>query len=347
MVMPNLDAIARAIVADGRGILAADETPRTIGKRFAALGVESTPDSRRAFREILFSTAGIAHFIGGVILQDETLRQLSSRGQPLVELLSERGIVPGIKVDLSTHPLALAPDELITEGLDGLRERLAEYRSLGARFCKWRAAILIGDNRPTLRCVHANAQALGRYAALCQEQGLLPIVEPEVLMEGDHTLERCEQVTGYVIERVFDQLYEAHVELEGILLKPNMVIEGHDCSRRADIHDVAVATLRTLKRHVPPAVPAVVFLSGGQSPTLATEHLNAMNQLDETMPWKVTFSYARALQDDAMSAWRGRNDNVRAAQRAFYHRARCNSAAALGQYRPDMESEAELHQTAA
>ena len=340
MKAANLAEVARAIVADGKGILAADETPSTLTKRLTAHAVESTPESRRAYREMLFSTPDIDRFIGGVILQDETIRQKSASGQPLLSLLIERGIIPGIKVDQGAHPMAGAPGELITEGLDGLRGRLEEYWQLGARFAKWRAVIIIGNGLPTLRCVRANAHALGRYAALCQEQGLVPIVEPEVLMDGAHTIERCEEVTGYVLQSVFDALFEQKVAVEGILLKPNMVIAGTDSDMQASVQDVAAATLRTLSRHVPPAVPGVVFLSGGQDYVLATKHLNAINQLDRSKPWKLSFSYGRALQDEALAAWRGRSENVGAGQHAFHHRAECDSAAVLGRYRSSMESEA-------
>ena len=335
----GLDTAARAIVTDGKGILAADETVPTLTKRLAAHSIESTAGSRRAYREMFFSTADISAFIGGVIMQDETIRQQSSTGAPLIALLAGRGVVPGIKVDQGARPMAGAPGERITEGLDGLRDRLAEYRRMGARFAKWRAVITIGDGSPTSRCVHANAEALARYAALCQEQGLVPIVEPEVLMDGSHTLERCEEVTGDVLHAVFGALFDQRVSLEGMLLKPNMVLPGRKCSRRASVREVAEATLRTLTRHVPPAVPAVVFLSGGQDPLLATNHLNAINQLDGPKPWKLSFSYGRALQDEALEAWQGRSEKMPAGQLAFYHRAKCDSAAALGSYRSAMESE--------
>ncbi len=340
MTTTSLEETARAIVADGKGILAADETVRTLTKRLSAHGIESTPDSRRAYRELFFSTPDIATFIGGVIMQDETIRQNSSTGRPLVSLLADRGIIPGIKVDRGALPMAGAPGERVTEGLDGLRDRLDEYRRLGARFAKWRAVIAIGDGLPTARCVHANADALARYAALCQEQGLVPIVEPEVLMDGAHTLERCEEVTGDVLHAVFDALFDQKVSLEGILLKPNMVLAGKDYARQASVEEVASATLRTLSRHVPPAVPAVVFLSGGQDHLLATKHLDAINQLERPKPWKLTFSYGRALQDEALEVWQGRGENVAAGQRAFRHRARCDSAAALGAYGSALESRA-------
>jgi len=340
MTKSPLEATARAIVADGKGILAADETPRTLTKRLAAHAIESTPETRRAYREMLFATPEIGTSIGGVIMQDETIRQSTSTGKPLIALLTERGIVPGIKVDLGTQPMAGAPGERITEGLDGLRGRLDEYRRLGARFAKWRAVITIGDGLPTSRCVQANALALARYAILCQEQGLVPIVEPEVLMDGIHTIERCEEVTGAVLHAVFDALFDHRVLPEGMLLKPSMVIAGHDCARQASVEEVATATLRTLTRHVPPAVPAIVFLSGGQDHRLATEHLCAINQLEAPKPWKLSFSYGRALQDEALEIWHGRRENVATGQRAFRHRAKCDSAAALGMYRSSMEREA-------
>jgi fructose-bisphosphate aldolase class I len=336
----DLNETAQAIVADGKGILAADETVATITKRLAARTIESTAESRRAYREMLFSTPGMAAYIGGVILQDETIRQKSSAGLPLIDLVTRQGIIPGIKVDQGAKPLAGSPGELVTEGLDGLRGRLDEYRKMGARFAKWRAVISIADRLPSATCVLANAHALGRYAALCQEQGLVPIVEPEVLMDGTHTLERCEEVTERVLQAVFDELFEQKVSLEGMLLKPNMVIAGHDCPKQASVGEVAEATLRTLDRHVPAAVPGVVFLSGGQDHVLATKHLSAINELDLPKPWKLSFSYGRALQDEALEAWHGKSENIPAGQHAFYHRAQCESAAALGRYSSAMEGEA-------
>jgi fructose-bisphosphate aldolase class I len=334
----DLGRTARAIVADGKGILAADETPGTLTKRFEAHRIESTPDTRRAYRELFFTTRGIAEYIGGVILQDETIRQRSSTGVPLASLLAAQGIVPGIKVDTGAKPLAGCPGEHITEGLDGLSARLDEYSAMGARFAKWRAVILIGDRLPTRTCVRANAHALARYAAICQDRGIVPIVEPEVLMDGSHTIERCEEVTAEVLHTVFDELFEQQVSLEGMLLKPNMVIAGTTCAAQASADAVAAATLRCLRRHAPAAVPGIVFLSGGQDHLAATLHLGLINQQQATKPWKLSFSYGRALQDEARTAWAGRQENVPAAQRAFYNRARCDAFAALGRYSPEMES---------
>jgi fructose-bisphosphate aldolase class I len=338
----TLGETARAMLANGRGILAADERPSTLTRRFAAFTIDSTADSRRAYREMLFSTPGISEYIGGVIMQDETIRQESSSGTPLIDLLKLEGIIPGIKVDEGARPLAGSPGELVTEGLDGLRVRLKAYRAVGARFAKWRAVILIDEGLPTAACVHANAHAMARYAALCQEEGLVPIVEPEVLRDGAHTIERCEEVTERVLQAVFDALFDQHVSLEGMLLKPNMVTAGRDLARQASDEEVAAASLRTLSRHVPPAVPAIVFLSGGQDHLLATQHLSAINQLDWPKPWKLSYSFARALQEEALQVWHGRSENVPAGQHAFYHRAQCDSAAALGRYRRDMESDAAL-----
>jgi fructose-bisphosphate aldolase class I len=330
--MEKLDDVARAIVADGKGILAADETPRTLGKRLAVHGIESTPESRRDYREMLFSTPDIAGFIGGIIMQDETIRQSTKAGKRLITLIEDRGIIPGIKVDEGTRPLAGALGELVTEGLDGLRDRFAEYRRMGARFAKWRAVFGIASGLPSARCIYTNADALARYAALAQEQGLVPIVEPEVLMTGAHTIARCEEVTGHVLHAVFDALYEQKIVLEAMILKPNMVTAGHDCVTQASIPEVAEATLRTLARHVPPAVPAIAFLSGGQDSVLATKHLDAIHRAEGAKPWVLSFSYGRALQDEALERWHGRGENVSDGQRAFHHRAECDRAAALGQY---------------
>ena len=343
----DMESTARMLVADGKGILAADETVSTLTKRFDALGIPSTEQSRRTYREMLFTAPGAAAFISGVIMHDETIRQKSSDGTPLTRVLGNLGVLPGIKVDTGAKPLAGSPGETVTEGLDGLRDRLAEYRGMGARFAKWRAVIRIGDALPSPACVIANAHALGRYAALCQEGGLVPIVEPEVLMDGAHTIERCEEVTAMVLHAVFHALVEQRVSLESMLLKPNMVVAGKACPRPASLAEVATATLRCLRRHVPAAVPGIVFLSGGQSDRLATAHLNAINRLPETKPWKITFSYGRALQDPALEAWHGRDDSLKSGQQALAHRARCNGAASLGTYTDEMEATSAVAATAA
>ncbi|OGW68852.1 MAG: fructose-bisphosphate aldolase [Nitrospirae bacterium RIFCSPLOWO2_01_FULL_62_17] len=340
MNVQDLDSTARALVAEGKGILAADETVPTLTKRFDALKIVSTEDSRRVYREMFCTTPGAAAFISGMIMYDETIRQKSAGGTPLADVLTKQGILPGIKVDTGAKTLAGSPDEKITEGLDGLRERLKEYRALGARFAKWRAVIRIGETIPSPRCVSANAHALARYATLCQEQGLVPIVEPEVLMDGAHTLERCENVTGFVLHSVFHALFEQGVRLEGMLLKPNMVISGKDCPKQASVQEVATATLRCLRRHVPAAVPGIVFLSGGQPSVTATAHLDAINRLGGPKPWAISFSYGRALQDVALETWHGKKENLKAAQQAFHYRAKCNSAAAAGRYTDGMEREA-------
>jgi fructose-bisphosphate aldolase class I len=339
MTTTDLKSTAQALVAGGKGILAADETPSTLTKRLDALRIESTPDSRRTYREMFFTTSGIAEFISGVIMQDETIRQRNSKGTPLADLLAKQGILPGIKVDNGAKPLAGSPGENITEGLDGLRDRLKEYREIGARFAKWRAVIVVSDALPSATCVNVNAHALARYAALCQEQGVVPIVEPEVLMDGSHEVERCEEVTGNVLHVVFNALFDQKVSLEGMLLKPNMVISGKECAKQASVKEVALATVRCLKRHVPAAVPGIVFLSGGQNHLIATAHLSVINQLEGPRPWKLSFSYGRALQDEALKVWQGKNENLKAGQRAFYHRAKCDSAAALGKYTDGMEAE--------
>src|SRR5215467_11179602 len=338
MERQGLEQTATALIAKGKGILAADETVPTLTKRFSTLKIESTEDSRRAYRELFFTTPDVSEFISGVILQDETIRQKNAAGTPLAEVLSKQGIIPGIKVDTGAKVLAGSPEEKITEGLDGLRDRLKEYSAMGARFAKWRAVIRITDTLPSPVCVNVNAHALARYAALCQEQGIVPIVEPEVLMDGSHTIERCEDVTSSILHAVFHTLFEQCVRLEGMLLKPNMVIAGKDCPKKASVEEVAMATLRCLRRHVPAAVPGIVFLSGGQSARLATVHLNAINRLPGAKPWKITFSYGRALQDAALEAWHGRDDNVKAAQEALSHRARCNGASSLGRYTDEMEA---------
>nr|MBV6630933.1 fructose-bisphosphate aldolase class I [Oceanococcus sp. HetDA_MAG_MS8] len=337
MNLEELNSTARALVNASRGILAADESTGTITKRFASIDLESTEENRRAYRDMLFTAPDLESTISGVILFEETLYQASSDGTPFPKLLASRDVIPGIKVDKGAKPMALCPGETITEGLDGLRERLQAYREAGARFAKWRAVIRISDELPTGACIEANAHALARYAALCQEQGIVPIVEPEVLMDGDHSIDVCEDVTSATLGAVFAQLDAQGVALEGMLLKPNMVISGSDCPEQADVEAVAAATVRTLKRYVPAAVPGIVFLSGGQSDELATAHLDAMNKLGDH-PWVLSFSYGRALQASALKAWCGQSENVQAAQTAFAHRARCNSAAVRGEYSADMEA---------
>jgi fructose-bisphosphate aldolase class I len=330
---------ARALVANGKGILAADESSGTIKRRFDAIGVESTEENRRAYRDLLFTAEGAEQWISGVILFDETIRQTSADGTPFPKLLESRGIIPGIKVDRGAKPLALAPDETITEGLDGLRDRFAEYRTLGARFAKWRAVYSIGEGRPSEYAVWTNAHALARYAALAQEAGLVPIVEPEVLMDGTHSLEQAYHVTARVQHAVFTELRDQRVELEGMLLKPNMVLAGYDAPEAAGVPEVAEATIRCLRHHVPAAVPGIVFLSGGQSDELATEHLDAINRLGP-QPWALSFSYGRALQHAAQHAWAGSADKVPPAQQAFLHRARMNGLARDGRWNRELEAEA-------
>ena len=334
-----LESTAAAMVAPGKGILAADESSGTIKKRFDKIRLESTFESRRAYRELLFAAPGAEKHISGVILFDETLRQKASDGRPFPELLASRGILPGIKVDAGAKPLAGFPGETVTEGLDGLRERLAEYRGLGARFAKWRAVIDVGAGIPTRYAIEANAAALARYAALCQEATIVPIVEPEVLMDGDHTIERCEEVTDAALTAVFDALFMHRVHLEGIVLKPNMVIAGKKCAVQASPQQVADATLRCLRRRVPAAVPGIAFLSGGQSEAEATLHLSLMNRAADR-PWQLSFSYGRALQQSTLDAWRGEAANVAAAQRTFLRRARLNGLARDGSYDAAMEKAA-------
>ena len=326
---------AAAIVAGGKGILAADESTGTITKRFDTIGVESTEKNRRAYRNLLFTAEGLEESIGGVILYDETIRQASDDGTPFATVLAARGVVPGIKVDTGAHDLAGFPGEKVTEGLDGLRGRLEEYYDLGARFAKWRAVITIGDGIPTDACIHANAHALARYASLCQEAGLVPIVEPEVLMDADNTIEVCDEVTGRTLRALYAELFEQDVHLRGTLLKPNMVISGKGCATQAPVETIARLTVHNFKRHVPALVPGIVFLSGGQSEVQATENLNAINQLEA--PWPLSFSYGRALQASALEAWRGAPENVEPAQRAFLHRARMNALAATGEWSADRE----------
>jgi len=337
--MGSLEETARALVAEGRGILAADESDGTIKKRFDSIGVESTEDNRRAYRELLFATEGAEEYISGVILFDETIRQRAADGTPFPKLLESKGVIPGIKVDKGAKPLALSDDETVTEGLDGLRERLAEYRELGARFAKWRATYSISADKPSEYCVWTNAHALARYAALCQEAGLVPIVEPEVLQDGTHTIAESAKATGRVLQAVYTELHDQRVDYPGSLLKPNMVLSGYDASDRAGVQEVAEATLQCFYKHVPAAVPGIVFLSGGQTDEDATAHLNAMNAMGPH-PWELSFSYGRALQAPALKAWGGKPENVEAAQRAYYHRAKMNGAARTGMYSPEMEREA-------
>ena len=337
MTGQDLAAVAAAMVAPGKGILAADESSPTIKKRFDSIGAESTEDQRRTYREMLFTTPGAAEFISGVILFDETLRQATADGTPFPEHLAAQGMLPGIKVDTGAKPLAGFPGEKVTEGLDGLRERLAEYRELGAKFAKWRAVIVIGDDLPTEFCIHANAHALARYAALCQEAGIVPIVEPEVLMDGAHTIERCASVTAATLDEVFAELARHRVDLAGTVLKPNMVISGTECPERAGVEEVAEATVVCLTAHVPEAVPGIAFLSGGQSAEEATAHLSAMNRLGPHA-WQLSFSYGRALQAPALKAWGGDSSAYGAGQSAFIKRARLNALARSGEYAPEMEA---------
>jgi fructose-bisphosphate aldolase class I len=337
--MSELRQIAERLVAEGKGILAADESNGTMDKRLKAAGVEPSEEMRRALRELLFTTEGAAEHISGVILYDETFRQSTADGTAFPRLLEDLGIVPGIKVDTGAKPLAGAEGEKITEGLDGLRERLAEYYEGGARFAKWRAVIAIdGDRLPSAYCIAVNAHALARYAALCQEAGIVPIVEPEVLMDGDHTIERSDEVTSEVLATVFGELRTQRVLLEGMLLKPNMVLAGYECPQQADDEEVAERTLRCLRRHVPAAVPGIVFLSGGQSDEDATNRLNLMNRKGP-QPWEVSFSYGRGLQAAALTTWAGDDSKVEAAQAQYRHRARCTGAARRGEYTEDMERE--------
>ncbi len=339
MSKQDLEKIARAMVTKGKGILAADESMGTIKRRFDSINVESNDTNRRAYREMLFTTPGIEEAISGVILFDETLRTKASDGTLFPQLLAKKGIIPGIKVDKGPVDIPSFPGEVVTEGLDGLRGRLSEYRELGAKFAKWRAVINIGDGIPTYTCLKANAHALARYASLCQEAGIVPIVEPEVLLDGSHSVERCEDVTEETLRITFAQLAEQRVYLEGMVLKPSMVVSGKDNPRQAGVEEVAERTIRCLRRAVPAAVPGIAFLSGGQTAVSATEHLNAMQKL-APLPWEVTFSYARALQDPALKAWKGQSANVSAAQKIFFHRAKMNSAARNGKYTKEMEAAA-------
>jgi len=335
----ELKNLARALVSPGKGILAADESIGTIEKRFNDYEIKNTVENRRDYRALLFCAEGAAEFISGVILHDETIRQKTSDGMPLIELLQKQGVIPGIKVDKGAKDLAGYPEEKVTEGLDGLRDRLKEYYELGARFAKWRAVIKIGDGIPSDTCLHANAQALGRYAALCQEQKIVPIVEPEVLMDGSHSIERCFEVTERTLHFVFNALFTNHVLLEGMILKPNMVVSGEACEQQADIREIADMTLRCLYRAVPAAVPGIVFLSGGQSEEQATSNLNAMNSDGANHPWELSFSFGRALQQSALSRWTGQPKRVLAASQAFVRRSQLNSMARYGKYQSKMESE--------
>lgn len=340
MVARNeLERTVQALVADGKGLLAADETVPNITRRMDGRGIQSTPDTRRTYRELFCSAPGASAYISGVILHDETIRQRSTKGVSLPDLLRRNGMLPGIRVDQGARPLAGAPGEHITDGLDGLRERLTEYAALGARFAKWRAAIVVNDVRPTAMCVKANAHELARFAATCQDQGVVPVVEPEVMVDGSHTLDRCEQVTAAVLHTLFDELFEQRVRLEELVLMANMVTAGTTCRAQAAPETIALANVRCLRRHVPVAVPGVAFLSGGQDPLVATAHLHAINSQPGPKPWKLTFAFGRALQDEGIGAWGGWPENVKAAQCAFVTRARLASAAAQGRYSPDMEQQ--------
>jgi fructose-bisphosphate aldolase class I len=338
MKSQTLRETATALFANNKGLLAMDESNPTCNRRFASLGIPQTEEARRAYRELIVTTHGLGECIGGAILYDETIRQKTNDGTPFVKVLTDAGIVPGIKVDTGAKELAAHPSEKVTEGLDGLRDRLAEYFQMGARFAKWRAVIAIGDGIPSLGCIEANAQALARYAALCQEAGLVPVVEPEVLMDGNHTLDRCFEVTEEVLREVFRQLYSQRVTLEGMILKPNMVLPGLSFPRQEAVDEVADATIACLLRSVPAAVPAIAFLSGGQSAELASARLSAMNlRFKSRLPWAVAFSFARAIQQPALEIWKGHEANVPAAQLALVHRARCNRAARRGEYSAEME----------
>ena len=335
----ELAATAAALVAPGKGILAIDESGGTIKKRFDLIGVESTTETRRAYRDLLITTHGLSQFISGMILYDETIKQATQDGTAFVAVLKNSGIRAGIKVDTGAKDLAGTVEEKVTEGLDGLRERLAEYKKLGATFAKWRAVITMGKDIPSTYCIEANTHALARYAALCQEAGIVPIVEPEVLMDGDHTLERCYDVTERTLVALFHELYQQRVRSEHLVLKASMVIAGADCPQQASVQEVAEATLRCLRHAVPASVPGIVFLSGGQSEELATAHLNAMNASGVALPWPLSFSYGRALQAPVLKAWKGQPANLAAAQKALVHRSKCNSAACFGRYKPEMETE--------
>lgn len=342
MSAQELIATAKAMLTPGKGLLAMDESNSTCNKRFEAVGIAPTVENRRAYRELILTTPGLGDYISGAILYDETIRQTKKDGTPFIKLLTDAGIIPGIKLDAGAADLAGHPGEKVTEGLDGLRSRIAQYYEMGARFAKWRAVITIGKNIPSHACIEANAHALARYAALCQEGGLVPIVEPEVLMDGDHTLERCYEVTEEVLQTVFNQLYAQRVVLEQMILKPNMVLSGKDCPQQASVEEVAEATITCLLRTVPAAVPGVAFLSGGQNPQLASARLNAMNaSYGSIIPWALTSSYSRAVQQPALDLWKGQDANVKAAQRALLHRAKCNGAASIGKYSEEIEKSTE------
>ncbi len=339
----TLEATARMMVADGKGLLAIDESTGTCNKRFAKWAIPQTPEAHRLYRELIVNTPGLNESISGAILYDETIRQQLDNGTPFAKALATIGIIPGIKVDLGAKEMAAFSGERITEGLDGLRARLAEYREMGARFGKWRAVFAIGEGIPSRGCIEANAHALARYAGLCQEAGLVPVVEPEVLMEGDHSLDVCSEVTESVLGTVFDELYTQRVKLEAMILKPNMVLSGVDCPRQASVAEVADATVRCLLRVVPAAVPGVVFLSGGQSGELASQRLNAMNvRYRSSLPWELSFSFGRAIQEPALEIWHGERANLGAAQEALYHRAKCNRAAHRGEYNDTVEADHQL-----
>jgi len=340
MNISELRKTAQAMVAKGKGIIAMDESAPTIAKRFKKVGIEDNVDNRRAYRELLLSTPNLSNYVSGAILYDETIRQTTANGAPFAKYMTEHGIIPGIKVDKGAKDLALFPGETVTEGLDGLRERLTEYKGMGARFAKWRAVITIGANIPTPFCLEANAHALARYAALCQEADIVPMVEPEVLIDGDHTIERCYAVSVATLRAVFNQLADHRVAFEGMILKASMVLSGLEAKNRAGVNEVADWTVRALLNTVPATVAGIAFLSGGQSNEDATAHLNAMNAKYRNLPWPVTFSYSRALQQPVLETWRGKAANAQAAQKQLQHRARLNGAAATGSYSPNMEKEA-------
>jgi len=339
MNLQELKTTAQALMAGDKGLLAMDESTPTCNKRFAELDIPQTEEYRRKYRELIVTTPGLEECISGAILYDETIRQSTLGGELFIDILKGKGVIPGIKVDAGAIDMPFFPGEKVTEGLDGLRERLAEYYQMGARFAKWRAVISIGKNIPTTVCIKTNAELLARYAALCQEAGLVPIVEPEVLMDGDHTLERCAEITGHVLQTVFNALFEHRVNLEGMILKPNMVLPGKDCPIQNGADEIASATVNCFLQHVPATVPGVAFLSGGQDYLQATERLNMMHRrFDEIMPWALTFSFSRAIQQPALELWKGDDANIEITQKMLYHRGRCNNAARRGEYTPAMET---------